>query len=628
MGSPDLLDGFFSLGQDINKVENPEKLETMEGPLTPSLPELQTDTNDADLLKSAKTWEDRWKDFDSGLQKRRKASDEYWLGKAFNNNIDDMVKNDPMADNTLWEALETFIPFSSARNPDPVVTTDNTPDGIDLADKVAQFLRFQADRQSLKISLSRLTRYWAMYFLGVVQVGWSEQSDDIKTVVKRPQVMILDPDATIDEKGEYTGGYLGIHRKETAGDMKRMFKSMAKEIDTESKDNDATEIGFIEWWTPDMTFSTLKKKVLSKGRNPHWNYDIPPDPNIPGVSPKALRRGLNHFQQRKMPFIFLSVFNLGKHPVDDTNMFEQAIPNQKNINELNKQIRKNAQNTNNGLAVSGDVFTKEQAYSVAGAVRKGNTIWVPSGDVNKAIARLAAPELAPMVYQTLLDYRNELKGIFGTKVLSGGQAAQGDSKTQKGQAAARSQELDRIGGGVTAFIEQAADNIYNWWVQLFYVYYSEDHTASIIGKENAVEYVELKKSDLNRRIRVTIKEGSMIPQDPMSRRNEAVELFSAGALDPITLFERLDYPNPREAAKNLYLWKSNPASLFPELNQPQKPDDSGQVSPAGGPAAPPAPPGVPGAPPGSPAGLPPPQQAPAPPAGPMPALGASNNPLA
>ena len=57
----------------------------------------------------------------------------------------------------------------------------------------------------------------------------------------------------------------------------------------------------------------------------------------------------------------------------------------------------------------------------------------------------------------------------------------------------------------------------------------------------------------------------MIPHDPVNQRNEAMELWADKGIDPITFFDRLEFPNPRESAKNLFLWMSDPIQLFPDL---------------------------------------------------------------
>ena len=103
-----------------------------------------------------------------------------------------------------------------------------------------------------------------------------------------------------------------------------------------------------------------------------------------------------------------------------------------------------------------------------------------------------------------------------------------------------------------------------------YVYYDEPHVATVLGRERAKEYIELSNQELTVKLLVGVKDGSMIPHDPMQKRNEAVELWGAGALDPITLFDRLEFPNPRESAKLLFQWKADPIALFPDLQVQQQ----------------------------------------------------------
>src|SRR3990167_9530172 len=139
------------------------------------------------------------------------------------------------------------------------------------------------------------------------------------------------------------------------------------------------------WTTDDYIFWTLEDQVLHKTKNPHWNDEteqpLPADPysGMPPMDEQGMPltqtvQGKNHFKNKKKPYIFLSVFNLGKHPHDDTNLMQQNIPLQDLINKRLSQIDKNADNSNGGVAVSGDAFTEEQASKVAKARRAGGTL--------------------------------------------------------------------------------------------------------------------------------------------------------------------------------------------------------------------------------------------------------------
>ena len=45
----------------------------------------------------------------------------------------------------------------------------------------------------------------------------------------------------------------------------------------------------------------------------------------------------------------------------------------------------------------------------------------------------------------------------------------------------------------------------------------------------------------------------MIPKDPLLRRNEAIDLWGMGVIDPLSLYIALDYPNPKEMVQRLIL---------------------------------------------------------------------------
>ncbi len=584
-------DGYFSLGSDINKVSDPKKQEVKEGAST-LLPELELSMSEEELLRLAGKWKGLWDPFwKTKIQPKCEKNEKYWKGETAPKE-DWLVKEDPMADNVIFSALEAFLPMATKQNPDPVVTSDNTNEGNALAEKVKLMLINVADKNSLKLQLKQLMRFWALYKLGIAKIGWNAKKNDIEIQIIRPHKIILDPNATI-VNGWYTGEYIGEYRKDTASRMVIRFPKKKDLISELVNDDMGTEVTYLEWWTNDYLFWTIKGKdgyhILDKVKNPHWNYDEEKDKTDAfGNVTKEKVTGRNQFSSRMMPYAFLSVYNLGMTPFDETGMIEQSIATQDLINKRVKQIDRNADATNGGLFVSGDHFTKEQAAQVADVATNGGTVWIPSGSVEDAVKRDIAPSLPPYIYQSLQDYRGIMRETFG--VVGSTAALQGQQKTVRGKVMAKTADMDRVGNGVSEFLEQTAENIYNWCVQLMFVYYDEPHTASVMGKQRAMEYVKLVNTDMNRELTVSIKEGSMIPKDSMSKRQEAIELFSAGAIDPITLFEKLEFSDPYATAKQAFIWKTQPQALFPDLQggQPQPgqgapPGQPPQAPPDGGP---------------------------------------------
>lgn len=573
-----ILSGFKSLSDEVNKL-----LGSDESVDSAKLPELTLDMKDEEIIAVTKQWEKRWEEYEPAIKKLQEENELYWLGEQFQ---DEGGKDRKLVDNLIFEALETFLPMATRPKPDPLVEGGNTPQGKQLSKKVARRLAYVADMNNYNLKLKQVCRFWALHLLGVMKVGWSATEDEIDYTPLRATKLILDPDGIIDGAW-YQGEYIGEYKKDPASTLIARFPEQEKFITEKASGKLGTRLAYKEWWTPEYVCWVLGDKVLGKSKNPHWNY---PQMQPVGVDEygqiqldeqgmPAMQEvpGNNHFKTPKMPYVFLSIFSLGKRPHDETSLITQNLPLQDLINLRLRQINKNANNTNGGIAVSGTVFDKEQAKQAADARRKGGAIWVPSGDPREAVMDIPAQPLPAFIYESLLDYRNELRNIFGTR----GSTPQGtmQERTVRGKYAIAEQDMSRTGGGISPFLEVFSDAVFNWSVQLMYVYYDTPRETSVVG-EGQEEHFTLSRQDFVAKLVVGVKEGSMLPKDPVFERNEAIDLWAAGGIDPISFFERLDFPNPREAAMRLTAWKLDPMLLFPELRQmmgepgPQEPSKS------------------------------------------------------
>ena len=574
-----VLAAFYSLGRKVNKLKGTESLENEEGIISSKLPELTLSTSNEDISKTVAKWQKEWLESDiyARWQKESKENENYWLGKHFSRPQVDTRR--AMVDNAIFEALETYLPQVTRRNPDPMVTLKNKEDkenqeaqawAKELQDKLGDI----ADEVVLRLKLKKQARHWALYLLGMIKVGWNLDTNMPSIKVIRASKLILDPDCTVDEDG-YTGERIGEHRKMVASKLISILETAGERdaidhIKKMVKDDLGTEIGFIEWWTQQATYWTLEDQVLLKKKNLHWNWDskdkkdVPGEPltneetgepmlhpetgeqmNGPSTTEETDVKGYNHFKVPGMPYIPLSVFNVGKHPIDDTSLIGQNLSNQDTINKRNKQIDKNADSMNGAIAVSLERagLTKEQAGGITKAVQGGGTIAIPSGNVNEAIARLSAPGLPADIFNNLMDLRGRVKDLFGTR---GSSAAGLESDTTvRGKIMNRTLDSDRIGGGFSEYLEQSADMVFNWCVQLLYVY--DDKYANGQAKPE---------------IGVSVKEGSLLPKDSTTIANQAIELAGQGKMAVIDMYKRLDYPNPEELTANVWLEVNAPETLF------------------------------------------------------------------
>lgn len=566
--------------------------------------EYESKMPDAKIVELISLWKKLYSVYYTEIEKSQKLAFDYWVGRQRiegQSSLNNTSSPNDTTDNLIFEAVETFLPIATRSNPEPLVTGDPSEIGQQLAKDLKTALVHEADIQKLRRKLAKMTRQWVINRLGVVNISWDTITKSIKTEVINPTQMMFDPDGYIDEGGIFRGEWLARKKKATADRLVEMFPKKKEYITQKCQGKMGTKLEYYEWWYCNRdVFYTIDQEVLGKFKNPNWNYDGKvQEPDINGQMVEREIQGSNHLKEPAAPFIFLAVFTTGRQPHDETSLVLQNIPAQDRINRRHKQIEDNVKSMNNGMVVSGKSFTEEQASQAASALRKGSAIRVPDGDVRSAVSRFPAPALPADVFKDREDARQELRNIFGTA----GSIPQGAQKqdTVRGKILINQMDSSRIGGGITELIEQVADTIYNYWVQMMFVYYDEEHFVVSAGSTGGPELVGLKntKFSLLRTLTVTVKEGSLIPKDPLTQRNEAIDLWSAGAIDPLTFYKKLDYPDPSKATEQLILWQMlqkgqiMPQQYLPTFQMAQTAAPMGMPPGVGGPAVSPPPNSVP-----------------------------------
>lgn len=566
-----LIQQVGSLFSNFNKQKTDQDGKIGEGVISEQESELSLDLDDKEILALVKQWQEAFDLYYGNIKKRQDENEKYWFGKQYGWDRPDYT----LVDNIIFESVETLLPLVSRQNPTPLVLADNSEMGIFVADNTAKMLEFISDEQSLKLKIKQMMRHWCLYLLGCTKIGWDYEQNEICLTVVRPQNIILDPSGTFDG-GEFTGRYIGERKRDDAKTLIVRFPGKEEEITQMVGGKMGTELGYVEWWTDEYVCWVMGDMVLDKRKNPHWNY--PQEQMMVDDFGNKTQQNItsaNHFKAPKMPYSFAWVFNTGKGPFDETSLIEQSKSLQDVINKRARQIDRNADDTNNGWIFS-NVFDMDDANRALSAMRKGGAIIAPTPSIAESVTRFPAPSLASYVLEDMYDKREQIRNIMGVR----GSTAAGimNEKTVRGKIEIKGQDVDRV-SLIVEHLEQTVDYVFNYMVQMMYVYYDEPHTASLLGNEKAVEYVTIQKNDLNRQLVVSVKEGSMIPQDPLTRRNEAMDLFAAGAIDPATLFERLDFPNPKESADKLAIYKMGgmaPAGAGVPAETPMvAPDQSG-----------------------------------------------------
>lgn len=555
------------VGSKLNKINSGASTQ-IEGKVGEEIDVFELKMSDDDLKILANAWTAKYRLYEGNLKPRQNANKTFYLGRQKEGGPN--VVGEPISSNLLFEAEETFLPAALSKNPEPVVWSDNTAEGTKLSNAVKTMLQYHADTLVLRRKLTLVTRHWSIYFIGIMKHGWDDVIKDIKSEVRDPRNFIFDPDGFVDCYGDYEG-YLGERITVTADKLAILFPKHKDYITIIVDGKMGTSVTYTEWWTDDYCFYTFNEIVLDKSKNPHFNLDTTKSvKDLDGIDTDQTTKGKNHFARPKKPYTFLSVFSLGEQPHDITGLIEQNIPNQRRITRRTEQLDYNLSRANNSDIFSQTNFTEETAKQAATAMAKGNPILVPSGGpINEAVHRLAAPNIGGEFFKELEVSKTDLRSIFGTQGISSQQP--NENTTARGMILNEQFDNTRIGGGIGDALEQVADNIFNWWVQLYYVYYDEEHDARILGQMKAVEYVTLQSSDFIGRVVVSVSPDSMKPKDEVSEANQAISLFESEAIDPKTLLTVLNFPDPQNTAAQGALWKTNPQAYmalnFPELMQ-------------------------------------------------------------
>jgi len=168
-------------------------------------------------------------------------------------------------------------------------------------------------------------------------------------------------------------------------------------------------------------------------------------------------------------------------------------------------------------------------------------------------------DLPAMVKDDLLLSIDEVDAIFGTQPTFRGE--QQKAETATGRAILREQSFQRL-QELIDLVDDVHDQIYNWWMQLIKVRYTETHYTKIIGKDRATRVIETLQDNLEDGIEIKVIPGQVLPKDKVLRSERAFEGVKTGIMIPLQYFEDAEFDNPMETAKQLEMYKVSPFSVL------------------------------------------------------------------
>lgn len=509
---------------------------------------IDVNTKDEDLVRIINFWMKESSTLHDELKRVQDENEKYYKGHQTKKGQIPNHQSDAV-DNKIFASIETIVPIITSNPPQWIAEpAQNTEESEMLANAVQQMLAAQYSIKNVKDKLRDAVRYMLLYRLFCVKVFWDETIDDVNLKAVKPQRLWIPPYGLTTDELPYIIEKIDM----TFEEIEYYFgKDTLKKIGemAENPDDDKSIIERVrtiwEVWTDDMVVWKYGNEILKKQPNPYWDWE-----GTNGDDEEALRF-FNHFASPKKPYIIRSPFSLGNCIVGDTDLIQQAIPLADIVNTHVRQITNCANKTGNPrLLIDSSVMTQEEAMQITNAPGQ-----VLMGDGIADPAKFRYEDVKPLpnyIFENMVHAERELDNIMGTHATTRGERS--EPETLGGRILLKQQDYGRI-GDVVGILESAVSEIGNWFVQLFKLYYDKTMTVKLFG-ENGILFVNLTRDQIEDGLEIIIKSGSTLPTDEVSRHNEALQLWQMGVLDPITLYERLKFPNPEETAQRLIMWQT------------------------------------------------------------------------
>lgn len=504
---------------------------------------------------------------------RRKENESFWVGNHFDEKQLDTTWQVPYKDNIVWQDTETRISIASGRMPDIIVTpADETPEAEEEAKRVERAVKFKVDTDVMKRMVKDGLRHNHLSFMGAIKVRWDRNlangKGDFTFELIQPDKVGMDHTATIPHDGftadnmeiiyEWIEEPIGLilakfpkKRDElmkyfgSSGNTSRLMVSKVRyrEVHFTWYDREGKVYEGVCWIYRDL--------VLDKTRCPYFDwegYDVPEQDEL-GVTTSIGKKYRNHFERPRKPYIFFSYQNLGKGPMDDTTAVEQALPIQKTVNKRGRQITEISDRAVPKIATSGQYITKEQARRISND--PAEILWLESGeDMSKAVTYIPGSPPNLVLFQDQVANRAQIDAKFSTSATTRGQTTTQESGISK--QITREGDLTTADDIVDMVVERVIGECANWAVQMMRVMYDQPHQIKDTDQDGETKHDEMQRDMIPEGISVRVKANTV---DKATRKAQAQDLASVKAIDPYSLFEDMEMPNPKQRAKRLLLFQ-------------------------------------------------------------------------
>lgn len=519
--------------------------------------EFSIDTPTDKLVGTFQSWLKLAKPYHEELLKSQKKALSYYLGDQ--TNLDLIPDHDSRSvENRIFEAVETIVPIVTSRAHHFLVMPGSESErSLEKANSLQKVLTRKYETLLMQEKLEMATRHLLLMRFACLKWHWDILKDDVGVSVIDPRLIYVPELRVTPDEIPYVIEYQEYSPEEFLEYFPGVSLENVEISRSRSEEPSSTFSGSVvkayEVWTPEMVAWFSGNRVVDKKANPYWDFtgEEVETTTKRGRKKKELRF-YNHLDRPTMPYVFLSTFDVGDGPFGNVALADVAIPLQDDINTQRRLIIDNMNRLGNGqVLVDSDTMSKEEAEeqitSEPGAIIYGKNV----ASLQKVRREPGVP-LPASHFTHLSQTEAVFDNIMGVHGATRGAAT---SPTLGQELISRQQDFTRI-DLITRVLNRGVAKVANGLVQLMRLFYDAPHVVKILGEDGAIEFVRMTRDDIEDFVEVDVKSGEILPMDRVALRTEAVQLWQLGALDPVTLFERLEFPDPEKAAERLLAWKT------------------------------------------------------------------------
>ncbi len=478
----------------------------------------------------------------------------------------------PSAENLLYMAIETIISIITGKRREPLVLSSrDTDESKTLAEQTQQFLSWKWHDQDMIIKFEDWVRQASIARIGVFKLRFDKDKDDFEIYSLRADRVMVDKNAT----DEYNAKFIAEFREDSLDNLIKMFPETKGKLTKAYGKQKGTLINYVEYWTNEFVVWKVSNILLDKKKNPNWNWDeservknkkgeetgqTKRQKNLKELKKQWIDKTsneklenllLNYFNEPRKPYIILSLKNLGKDIYGDTTDFEQGKIIQDIINRRKRQIDRAAVRGLGREVFSGSFISKEEAKKTIS--NPNSPLWLEKGKAIDAVTHIAPAPMSPVIFNDLQESKIALDNVMGVHGTTRGE--QGPQETARGRTILREGDYGRIDLLVRR-IDKKLELLYAWMLQMAKVYYDEQHYLKMLGKEGATIYLKFSRDNIEDGQEIIVK--SEITVDKAVKRENATTRLQLGLSDPLTYLEEMDVPKPKELARRLVFYLTDP----------------------------------------------------------------------